>query len=348
MKAAVLAFIVIVGSVSATQLPLGKRFPEHDLVDLARMNLREYFEDWAGYFGKTYSSAEEKLQRFGVFVEGMQKIAAHNSGDHSWTMAPNQFTDLTPDEFVKFVHGDNGKCYNGNALTKLNDLVQDGEVAANPSSIDWSQKGVVTPVKNQGQCGSCWAFSTTGSIECRYAIKTGKLNSLSEQQLVDCSTRNSGCNGGEMQTAMDYVAKEGGLCSESEYKYTARDGTCKASSCGTKYDDISGPSNVKEDSESAMETAVAEGCVSVAIEADQTAFQYYSGGVLTGNCGTRLDHGVLIVGYGTDSGTDYWKVKNSWGTSWGEKGYVRICRNCNKNNGAGECGILEDGSVPVV
>jgi len=157
-----------------------------------------------------------------------------------------------------------------------------------------------------------------------------------------------GCNGGLMDNAFKYVKSEGGLCSEQEYKYTARDGTCKASSCGQKYDAITGYSDVTHDSEDALMAAVAKNPVSIAIEADQSAFQFYKSGVLSGSCGTRLDHGVLAVGYGSMGGKDYWKVKNSWGASWGEEGYVMICRNCNKNGRAGECGILEEPSYPLV
>jgi len=150
-----------------------------------------------------------------------------------------------------------------------------------------------------------------------------------------------------MDSAFKYVEKEGGLCSETEYPYTGTDGTCKATSCGTKYNKISGYSDVTADDETALETAAASGCVSVAIEADQYAFQYYSSGVLTGTCGTSLDHGVLVVGYGTDGSQDYWKVKNSWGTTWGEDGYVLICRSCDKNGSKGECGINMEPSYPA-
>merc|ERR1719229_1617084 len=168
-------------------------------------------------------------------------------------------------------------------------MVQVEPAAPAPDSVDWTTKGVVTPVKNQGQCGSCWAFSATGAIECNYAIKTGTLVSLSEQQLVDCAGARygcAGCNGGQMTGAMEYAAKEGGLCSEEEYKYTANKG----------YE------AVKSMSSSALEAATAEGCVSIGIEADQTAFRHYSSGVLTGTCGTRIDHGVLVVGYGEEGG----------------------------------------------
>ena len=158
---------------------------------------------------------------------------------------------------------------------------------------------------------------------------------------MDCSGKygNAGCNGGWYYDAWKYAEAVGGLCLESDYKYTARDGTCKDSSCGTKYNDPSGYSRVSADSDTALATASAAGCVSVAIEADQTAFQYYSSGVLTGNCGDSIDHAVLVVGYGTESGTEYWKVKNSWGSSWGDNGSLKICRNCGKNGSKGECGI---------
>merc|ERR1712087_511229 len=271
----------------------------------------------------------------------------------------NQFSDMNADEFKLYVHGKDGACFKPEERTNLFEKakkaktiiseIREVEPVNAPASVDWTTKGVVTPVKNQGQCGSCWAFSATGAMECQYAIKTGTLNSLSEQELVDCAGRTygcAGCNGGQMTGAMEYAAKEGGLCSESDYKYDARDGTCKASSCGKKYDANKGYKAVTTHSSSALESATAEGCVSIGIEADQTAFQHYSSGVLTGSCGTRIDHGVLVVGYGTDGTNKYWKVKNSWGVTWGEQGYVKICRDCNKNGNQGECGILDEPNVP--
>jgi len=217
-----------------------------------------------------------------------------------------------------------------------------------PSSVDWVQKGYVTPVKNQGNCGSCWSFSATGATECNIAIATGKLVSLSEQQLIDCTSSygNLGCNGGSMDLAFEYIHNNGGLCNETSYPYQASSGTCKATSCGTKFDSISSYTLVSSYSASNLQAAVEKGCVSVGIEADQSAFQFYSSGVLTATCGTNIDHGVLVVGYGTSGSQQYWKVKNSWGTSWGEQGYVLICNNCTANGSQGQCGIYTEPSYP--
>jgi C1A family cysteine protease len=347
MRAAIVAFVAVFGLTQS--LVYNGWNKEFDLVDLAKMDIKSEWDSWKSTFAKTYESVEEEYKRFGLFVESLQKVATMNSnGMDTARYRPNQFSDLSGDEFASYAHGYNGKRERLPILNRLKPKL--GNDGANPASIDWTTQGVVTPVKNQGNCGSCWAFSATGSTECRYAISTGKLNSLSEQQLVDCTRGipygNLGCSGGEMDSAFKYIEATGGLCSESEYPYTAKNGNCDSSSCGTFYDPIKSYTDVTTRDESALETATVSGCVSVAIEADQTAFQYYSSGVLTGNCGTNLDHGVLVVGYGTESGTEYWKVKNSWGVTWGEQGYVLICKDCNKNGNQGECGINDDPSYP--
>merc|ERR1711981_1129555 len=227
---------------------------------------------------------------------------------------------------------------------QANDVVVLDEKAA-PSSVDWTTKGAVTPVKNQGQCGSCWAFSTTGSVEGAYQIATGKLQSFSEQELVDCagSYGNQGCSGGLMDDGFKYIEAKGDAL-ESAYSYTGKNGKCnsaKQAANALKKGTMTTFTDVKTNSEPQLMAAVAQQPVSVAIEADQSGFQLYKSGIFSGKCGSKLDHGVLVVGYGTDSGKDYWKIKNSWGATWGEKGYLRMVRNKN------QCGIAQQPSYPT-
>jgi C1A family cysteine protease len=306
---------------------------------VSAVNYEREFLNFVNTYDKVYAHDEEVASRFEIFKTNLDKINAHNAKGLEWTMDVNEFADQTWEEFSSTHLGLNGMAYEPRYESNTVDLT--GLVNV-PTSIDWSSKGKVTAVKNQGQCGSCWSFSTTGSIEGAVAIKTGKLTSLSEQNLVDCSTRNYGCNGGWVDKAFSYVINNGGLCTESAYPYTAKDGSCRSSSC-SKTSSIRSYKDVTQ-SESALMTATAQQPVSVAIEADQSSFQFYSGGVMTGSCGTSLDHAVLVVGYGTASGTDYWKVKNSWGSSWGEKGYIRLQRGKNRS---GQCGILLSASYPV-
>lgn len=317
------------------------------------------FKKWQHHFSKWYDSIEDEANRFVIFIENWRYIHNHNKNSGaSYILGLNEFADLTSNQFRLRVHGHTGSCMSHARQTRISPTTNASQTYYDPSlaivrvptSVDWTSKGKVTPVKNQGPCGSCWAFSTTGAIESRYAIKNNKLISLSEQELVDCSKSygNGGCSGGLMTAAFKYVKDNGGLCSEAEYPYIAKDQpTCRKSSCRTKYDAISEYTNVTPRNEAALLAAVAQGPVSIAIEADENAFQFYSGGVLKGVCGAKLDHGVLVVGYGTDPDLgDYWKVKNSWGSTWGEGGYIRICRNCGKNGDHGECGILDSPSYP--
>jgi len=212
---------------------------------------------------------------------------------------------------------------------------------AAPAQVDWRSKGAVTPVKDQAQCGSCWAFSATGSMEGAVQIASGTLVSLSEQQLVDCSQSfgNQGCEGGLMDQGFEYIIANG-ITGENNYPYTAADGTCQTGKPVLAR--LKSYVDVTAGSEAALLQAVALGPVSVAIEADQQCFQFYSGGILSDpSCGTQLDHGVLAVGYGTAGSQDFWIVKNSWGSSWGESGYIRMIR------GQNECGIAQEASYPV-
>ncbi len=308
----------------------------------------EDFNQYKADFKKEYASVEEELKRFSNYVKSVITVEAHNALNLPYKFGINQFSDMTKEEFKKNYMGykkptlaqrHKGMTYLGRHVNSNTTL---------PASVDWTTKNVVTPVKNQGQCGSCWAFSTTGSLEGQWAKASGNLVSLSEQQFVDCSTQNNGCNGGLMDYAFAYAEKNA-ICTEESYAYTAADGTCKSSSCttGIPSGSVTGFKDVTTDSEQDLMDAVANmGPTSIAIEADQSSFQNYQSGVLTAACGTSLDHGVLVVGYGTLSGTDYWKVKNSWGSTWGDAGYILLERG-NKQTG-GECGILADPSYPQV
>jgi len=303
------------------------------------------WETYKAQFGLKFSSVEEESMRRDVFETNVRTVDAHNNAGKSWTMAVNSFTHLSGAEFAStYIGGWRGPSHRVNSVDTSLLRVNAADL---PASVDWVSKGAVTPVKNQGQCGSCWAFSTTGSTEGAHFLKTGDLVSLSEQQLVDCSGSygNQGCNGGLMDNAFKYIIANGGLCSESAYPYTAADGTCKSSSC-TPVATLSSYHDVPADNSDAMEAAVAQQPVSIAIEADQTCFQFYSSGVLTCSCGTSLDHGVLAVGYGTQSGQDYFKVKNSWGASWGEAGYILLGKG-SSFGAAGQCGMLSVPSYPI-
>ncbi len=287
-------------------------------------------------------------------------IADTNAKNLSYTLGHNAFSGMSSVEFAEHMHfGLNREILETTGLRGFSETLVEASLE---TSVDWRTKNAVTPVKNQKACGSCWSFSTTGALEGIYAIKRGTLVSYSEQQLVDCDYIRAGgtslgCNGGDMKSAMEWIGKNNGLCTESAYPYVSGDtktnGPCQKSCSIVSGSDISTTVSVSANSDSAMMTALAQQPVSIAIEADQSSFQLYKSGVFTGACGTNLDHGVLLVGYGTMNGLDYYILKNSWDVTWGSQGYMYIARGVDAsgkpyNGGKGQCGLLMQGVYPVL
>ena len=305
----------------------------------------DMFHDFKDKFSKEYDDSHELESRFEIFRSNVRDMIAHNANKtNTFAMAINQFSDLTADEFKeRFINSGfvkNKHMMRSSIGSSCSSFTGSG--ASVPDSIDWRTKGAVTPVKDQGQCGSCWSFSASGAMEGAWFIAKGSLVSISEQELVDCAGirySSSGCNGGQMDGAFKF-AIDNGMCAESSYAYTSgvskTAGTCQKCSAAVTFGSCF---DVKSNDQLALKEAVSKQPVAIAIEADTKYFQSYSSGILTAStCGTNLDHGVLIVGYGTDNGQMYWLVKNSWATSWGDQGYVKIARS-ESNNDAGICGI---------
>jgi len=253
----------------------------------------------------------------------------NNAQKSTYTLGHNQFSGMSEAEFKAYVAGFKRPetkvqgTYTHNAPSDLSSLA---------ATVDWVSAGAVTGVKDQGQCGSCWSFSTTGSLEGAYYNKYKTLVSFSEQNLVDCDNRKNtpkgtdmGCNGGLMDSAFTWIMANGGICTEAAYPYTAKDGTCQTSCTKDTKAKPASFTDVKTKDDAAMMSALNKGPVSIAIEAS-AAFQLYKSGVFTGTCGDALDHGVLATGYGVDGANEYYNVKNSWGTAWGEKGYIRLVK----------------------
>eukprot|EP00602_Paraphysomonas_sp_CaronLab_P010422 CAMPEP_0185024026 /NCGR_PEP_ID=MMETSP1103-20130426/6903_1 /TAXON_ID=36769 /ORGANISM="Paraphysomonas bandaiensis, Strain Caron Lab Isolate" /LENGTH=338 /DNA_ID=CAMNT_0027556869 /DNA_START=40 /DNA_END=1056 /DNA_ORIENTATION=+ len=304
----------------------------------------EKFFDWLQEHKVEVKNGEHFIHMLQNFANNHDLIETTNSQNLSYTLGHNKFSHMSFEEWQAHVRLGLGKP-NHPPAESIHEAPAD--VNALPSSVDWEAAGAVTPVKDQGNCGSCWSFSATGALEGAYEIKYGNLESFSEQELVSCDYSilgDHGCNGGLMDNAFDWVKKNGGLCSESDYPYTSgttgENGDCKPhASCDNSKLAVKSYTDVQTNSDSALMSALVKQPVSVAIQANQPAFQLYKSGVLTGTCGTNLDHGVLAVGYGTwTDGTDYYKVKNSWSSSWGMDGYVLIERGVSQKGG--QCGIL--------
>ncbi|KAJ3699809.1 hypothetical protein LUZ61_003514 [Rhynchospora tenuis] len=261
------------------------------------------FEKWMADFGRVHASDAEKLLHFDVFKTNLQYIESTNSQPGiTYKLGLNKFADLTNSEFMaKYAS------YTPRSGPKKSTPTKYATFVSAPTSVDWRSQGAVTPIKDQGSCGSCWAFSAVAAMEGINKIRTGKLVTLSEQELVDCVTSCAGCNGGYMDYAFQWVKNNGGITNSTDYPYTGTQGTCNSAKTAHR--------------------------------------QLYSSGIFTGSCGTSLDHGVTVVGYDNSGTTHYWIVKNSWGTSWGKSGYIRMKKDISST--AGLCGIAIEPSYPT-
>jgi len=287
----------------------------------AQLSNQQYqflFTKYVEQYQKSYQT-NDFFGKFETFKSNLDIIVAHNAKNLPYKLAVNQFADMSASEFAATMTGLNTNLAMPYAMEQLNAPV----VGLTAEPIDWVAKGKVNAVKNQASCGSCWAFASTAPLESRYSIEKGSLYDLSEQQLVDCSgsTGNNGCNGGLMSNAYEYLKKAGGSCLSVDYPYTAKDESCKTT-CAAKVE-VTGYKTVATNDDAHIE-ALQSGPVAVALAASSSAFQFYSSGILTACTDRSINHGVTMVAYGVEGNTEYYTIRNSWGASWGDAGYIKI------------------------
>ena len=292
----------------------------------------ENFDKYLLKFNKNYSELVY-WNRLDIYSKNLEYIKNHNSKNYTYKLGETQFTDISREEFSNKLGFSN--------INKNCDFINTGKLF-HPKEIDWRNRNAVTTVKNQENCGSCWSFSAIGALEGLRSIKHNQLESLSEQQLIDCSTANNGCHGGTMQMAFEYIINNGGICSNESYPYLAEENICKNNCKILKYTNISSCKNIIPKNEKILLSYLSKQPISVAIQADTINFQHYKEGIFNDiNCYTgELDHGVLLVGYDEEKLI----VKNSWGNEWGENGYINLAR---IGNGNGICGVLLNPSFPL-
>ncbi|KAL6201804.1 hypothetical protein ACLB2K_025517 [Fragaria x ananassa] len=342
----VMIFIFMVLGILASQATSRESYKANSIADK--------YEQWMAKYGRIYPDSKEKERRFAIFKKNVEFVEKFNSERNTTcTLSINKFSDMTNEEFLRHQTGFKMPTVSSSTTSSSEDQLSTKQSGPNnttsdiPARIDWREHGAVTPIKDQGECGACWAFTAVAAVEGITKIKTGKLISLSEQQLVDCDSRNHGCNSNYIDVAFKYIQKNGGIAEEKNYPYRGNDNEkCNIKKKGQHAALITGYRTIPAGRQDLLLKAVSIQPVSAAIEGRGDAFRHYHNGVFKGPCGDEVNHAVTIIGYGTsEDGFDYWLIKNSWGLDWGDNGYMKIHRRVVYNppgaytHRAGLCGL---------